>query len=481
MKKLLLYIGVLCLFWSGIAHADKIVYNVGTASGNTGFVPSFSVQTTLAGVSQWVRLDQIPGFFAGVNPANVDDYRHAGGFDSYAFNRNLGSMAVSGGTNYSNDNATGLLVHRAANEPKIEYFAGNPGFHMFSGHTNYVIEGVNFNSTSWSKTRSSVVASLSQETPLGDGTSGISAYFLKEDGTAGNNHNVAQTIANAVFTDNSIYTISAFVHKDSSHNWVRLTGSNKDNSVGNVFFNVATGVIGNQTGVSNAWISNEPVNGYYRISMTEMMGSAANDLTAFIYLAESNGVISYDGNNTSGATIFGFQVVQQPSAMPWNPTYEAAYINTGNAGGIRVDIPFTGTTIEPSSTGSVFAEELGAEIAAGALTIGNLYKITADNLEGHWFASSVTDNYFVEISGTTNADANNKVKHVTNAYDPGQGLSPPNGSMLVGVRWGYPYDQASSADQKGMVAIADSTQTILFNNGSAGDVRAYDGSGTIGK
>jgi len=475
MKKLLLYIGVLCLFWSGIAHADKIVYNVGTASGNTGFVPSFSVQTTLAGVSQWVRLDQIPGFFAGVNPANVDDYRHAGGFDSYAFNRNLGSMAVSGGTNYSNDNATGLLVHRAANEPKIEYFAGNPGFHMFSGHTNYVIEGVNFNSTSWSKTRSSVVASLSQETPLGDGTSGISAYFLKEDGTAGNNHNVAQTIANAVFTDNSIYTISAFVHKDSSHNWVRLTGSNKDNSVGNVFFNVATGVIGNQTGVSNAWISNEPVNGYYRISMTEMMGSAANDLTAFIYLAESNGVISYDGNNTSGATIFGFQVVQQPSAMPWNPTYEAAYINTGNAGGIRVDIPFTGTTIEPSSTGSVFAEELGAEIAAGALTIGNLYKITADNLEGHWFASSVTDNYFVEISGTTNADANNKVKHVTNAYDPGQGLSPPNGSMLVGIRTGF---NRSDATGWGAVTVRnDNHQTTLYFPSNNFNPTANDGTG----
>ncbi|KKL78603.1 hypothetical protein LCGC14_2023220, partial [marine sediment metagenome] len=119
-------------------------------------------------------------------------------------------------------------------------------------------------------------------------------------------------------------------------------------------------------------------------------------------------------------------------------------------------------------------------IAGGSLTpkIGGTSgtAITTDASHVQYIVASDTSGVTFSASTLFEGELDTvSVKQVTNAYDPGQGLSPPNGSMLVGIRTGF---NRSDATGWGAVTVRnDNHQTTLYFPSNNFNPTANDGTG----
>ena len=384
-----------------------------------------------------------------------------------AVNRGMGSPAQSGVSYWYRNPDTGLLTHCAANEICVELHAGIYSIPMASATTNYATRSELFSSGTWVKTRSSVTAGAT------DPRGATKAFRLGED-QSDNSHFINVLFSNAIFADNVMTTFSFFAQADT-RNWIQILINDKDGvSSQGAYFDLSTGTIGTiDSGVSSAWISEKTYGGFYRIAITLMSGSGGDNITYVIALADADTNNSYQGDGVSGLTIFGAMASEDPSAMPYLPSEGSIEVWAGNAGALTYSLNTMEAaldgTVSPASGTTLWGEQLGIEIAAGALTVGNLYKISADNLEGHWFGSpvsSVTGMYFVELSGTTTADSDNKVQQVLNPWNSGDGhgLEPPHFTLIQAVR--HTYNRAEiPADAKNhgyLTTRNDSANTLIY-------------------
>lgn len=467
------YLTIFVLLLASPALADVTIHKEGTSSGATSEMPQIRLPATDGGVSIFTIPTNENLVYAMIPEAMYETGISNG------MNRNMGTAGFSGSTGwYLKD---GLLTHYAADEIPIELHAGIYGVPLSAGVTNYLIYSSLFSDANWTKTRSGVTAGA--EDPMG--TNQAMAWWV--DGTAASNHQLGQTRTAATFADNTLSSLCGFAAPNTL-TWTYMRFASKQSGdIGTAYINLATGEVGTTSGVSAVYVSPELYNGFRRIGLTRSNASGGGNPVFGLYQAEGDGDITIDGDGISGITIFGMQVSETPSCPPYIPSDGSIEVWSGNANALTYNLATMASaldgTVDSVSGTSLWGEQLGAEVAAGALTVGNLYKITADD-GGHWFGSpvaSATGMYFTEESGTTTADANNKVKQVLNAWDSGttSELSPPHFTMLT---WLRPISaklvSSLMPPAAGLITVADS-DVGLFYHGTT-DMGINDGTTAIG-
>jgi hypothetical protein len=176
--------------------------------------------------------------------------------------------------------------------------------------TNLLLRSEEFESASWIKSNSSVVANV-QEAP--DGTS--EADKLVEN-TADSQHLLNQLLT---IPDDSLVTVSAYF-KAAERNWARISVRRKDGNFPGAYFDLSNGTIGSIISgpISVSIIS--AGNSWYRCSATARIGIGATTPGVTIYVNNANLGLSYSGDGTSGIYLWGAQLELAEEAGPYVPT-----------------------------------------------------------------------------------------------------------------------------------------------------------------
>ena len=192
--------------------------------------------------------------------------------------------------------STGYVTAINADLPRFDY---NPvtlackGLLIEESRINIATYSNTFSNAAWIKSRSSIGA-----TPIvsPDGTS--NAYKLTEDSTAANSHFMEGT---AAITSGTTYTWSIFA-KQGGRTQIRVRAFMTSSSSAD--FDLVTGTISNASGTTGTSIDNMG-NGWYRCSISALSSTTGTGyLDCFLM---SGGSVTYNGDGTSGAYIYGAQ------------------------------------------------------------------------------------------------------------------------------------------------------------------------------
>lgn len=127
-------------------------------------------------------------------------------------------------------------------------------------------------------------------------------------------------LQNYILTANTIYTESIYA-KANGYNFVRIQALLLNNTYTTGDFNLATGQIVNSAGIIGATIT--PVgNGWYRCSITYNSNTGATPPNNSYQVADTQLHLGsgFAGNGSSGMYLWGMQLEQYPSAMPYVAT-----------------------------------------------------------------------------------------------------------------------------------------------------------------
>jgi len=231
---------------------------------------------------------------------------------------------------------------------------------------NLLTRSEEFDNATWAKTNATVTAN-STTAPNGTTT----ADTLIPSATLGS-HNLLQTTSST--PQNNVLTVFA---KPAGYNWIILQGS------GFAWFDVANGVVGNQSGCTGSMTA--VGNGWYRCQIY-MTTSSAN---LNIWATNNNAVTSFTGDGTSGVFIWGAQlepVTYQTTASTYVATTSAAYY------GPRFD--YDPVTLAAKG---LLIEEARTNLATGSADFTATYWPVATN-------AVVTADNTTSPDGTNNAD-----------------------------------------------------------------------------
>ena len=216
-------------------------------------------------------------------------------------------------------NASGFIEGVAADTPRFDF---NPitlacnGLLIEESRINQCLQSQTLTAAGWNVTRSSVTVSsvLSpNNTTFG--------FKLTEDSST-NTHFVQRDPV--VVSLLATVTTSIFA-KAGERTWIFLLDAG---AAKGCYFNLTNGTLGTQTstGASITAVGN----GWYRCTVTSAVAAAASQIR--ILLATDNGVVSYTGDNTSGAFLFGGQTEVGAFPTSYIPTTTSAVTrNADNA------------------------------------------------------------------------------------------------------------------------------------------------------
>jgi len=171
-----------------------------------------------------------------------------------------------------------------------------------------------FDNAAWTKSNATISAN-STTAPNGNAT----ADKLIEN-TVNNNHYAAQNVT----AENIAYTYSLYVKADTR---TRVRVQMSDLTTGDIRldynFTTDTSVL-NGSGSRGSWSSSsftktDILGGWVRISISGIKG-AGSVASCSVFLLDNSGNSSYTGNGTSGAFIWGAQLNQGSTALPYFPT-----------------------------------------------------------------------------------------------------------------------------------------------------------------
>lgn len=259
--------------------------------------------------------------------------------------------------------SAGIMQTAAIDAVRINY---DPYTKEFKGvlienaATNLVFQSQDFDNASWSKTRTTITANA---TTAPDSTT--TAEKLIEDTSVTTSHYISQ---NQTLTANLFYTMSVYakaaersrivLRVGNSANWVAGTPS--------VGFNLTTGTLFSVSGDSTSSGTIQPVgNGWYRCSITAQFGTTTASGGLVINLDNST-TITYTGDGTSGAYIWGAQIETGSLA--------SSYIKTTTAAVTRAADVITGSGLVYTNLTNTYAEwSSGTTYALGTSVSYGIY------------------------------------------------------------------------------------------------------------
>ena len=198
-------------------------------------------------------------------------------------------------------NKDGLIETVGAGMPRIDYKDNSEGALLLEpSRTNIITYSEDFSNAYWTKSSASVTSGFVSP----DGTN--NAFKLVEDTSTGI-HQLTRSITNTVANQ---YSISVFV-KENTRNWIRLSSGDG----GYVFFNISDNTIGIQTNAVG--VIEDIGNGWKRCKIT-FTATGANG-SATLRIAESDGVVSYVGQNKS-VYVYAMQYEEGSYATSYIPT-----------------------------------------------------------------------------------------------------------------------------------------------------------------
>jgi len=182
---------------------------------------------------------------------------------------------------------------------------------------------------------------------------------LKENSDT-STHYIVYTITSEL-TDDADHTASIYVKKPSTNgrSWIALYIKTKAGTLGGSWFNISSGELGTNSGSDDRGIETDlEDNDWYRIWVTEDIGSAAGVPQVILYLGDSDTGISYAGDNASGVYLYGAQLEESPSyPTSYIPTSGCPTIRTTEAGSATTGYSWTMSAALRNSIGNIADSE----------------------------------------------------------------------------------------------------------------------------
>lgn len=240
------------------------------------------------------------------------------------------------------------------------------GYLAEGARTNVVLQSETFDNASWTKARSSVTANA---TAAPDGNT--TADKLVEDATAGNNHNISQTIT---VTSGVAYSIAVWVKAaERTQAQIQLFDGVGVNQFPVVNLSTGAVVVANGATVT----STSYPNGWWKFSFAATPATVS--LQVFLYPAVAGSAV-YNGDGVSGIYLWGVQVEQAAFPSTYIPTTTVAVTRNADT----LTYPAAGNM--SASIGTAYAEVSAAPNQVTVLSF------VGTSVTGRLLESSAQDN-----------------------------------------------------------------------------------------
>ena len=215
-------------------------------------------------------------------------------------------------------NKQGLIETVGSGEPRIDYSNDAKGALLLEpSRSNSNIESENFLAANYN-----YVGRVTRTSNILTSPNGLQTSDLITETTDSGTHLVGQSSWNQSIADTSV---SVFA-KTNGRRYIVLGNANMSPSM-NTWFDLENGVVGTQSpNLIDARIESYG-NGWYRCSISYLPNKGNTYPT--IYLSNSNGGISYQGDGVSGVYLWGYQIEV-------NSSYATSYIPTSGSVVTRV-------------------------------------------------------------------------------------------------------------------------------------------------
>jgi hypothetical protein len=301
-------------------------------------------------------------------------------------------------------NASGLIEEVASGVPRLDYTGGGCGKLLLEPQrTNLIIYSTEITSNA-AYLLGGTTNTSGQISPTG----GTDAYLITEDITIGEHFvDLGRSSAN---TNTSV--TSSFFIKPNGRNKIRITNYNLlTNQFAFVELDLATNSFIQSAGSNVSYVSysiTDFSNGWKRVSLTTIKAASSYAYTIRLNFLDSLGNISYLGDGTSGAYVYGAQ-------QEHNAAYPTTLINTSGTAVTRVADAASKTGISSligQTEGTIFLE-----VAVNNANLGN----------GVFFeciGASTADTLVLYIDGTNNnlvfynSDSSGPVEPIETGYIP---------------------------------------------------------------
>ena len=272
-------------------------------------VASYVLQSSILTIGTTYKVSfTISNYVSGVFGLNTTFW---GVTHQYSSNGTYSIIATTTNTNlylYSDDSFVGSIDNVSVveinqdNLARIDYTDGVEGVLLTEPQSTNLIPTSDITDNAWNCTRT--VPTSGHTSPSTDSE----AYLLTED-TSNNTH---YTVENITVTDASVYTFSVFA-KPNGRNWVNLSFDTNG-----YYFDLENKVVGTQIGTPLDYSITEFANGFIRLTVSA--AAIGVEGRCQFSLADSDNSDIYQGDGTSGAYVWGFQVEQLSYATSYIPT-----------------------------------------------------------------------------------------------------------------------------------------------------------------
>ena len=224
-----------------------------------------------------------------------------------------GDMTVGRATTATRVNSSGLIESSAVNVPRLDYTGSTcPSLLVEPQRTNLALYSEQFDNAVWTETRATVV---SNATIAPDGNLTADKLIPSIDN---NTHLLQQS--NIPVTA-QIYTATVYAKK-GEYDTVRLFLSNLWSPNPNATFNLTTkSIVSTQNGTAKI---TELTNGWFKLEITSDINAIAGSNGKLFIYGGNNGLVSFEGDGTSGVFIWGAQLEAGANATSYIPTTTAS-------------------------------------------------------------------------------------------------------------------------------------------------------------
>lgn len=228
--------------------------------------------------------------------------RLAGGIELVRANALHAAVAFARSTTGTYFDAAKVMQVAAIDAPRFEYDGVSGaylGLLIEPQRTNNFLSSAAIDEATWTKTRASAVAN---QAVAPDGT--LSVDYIIENTSGGTTHLVTR---NNPFAAGQRYTRSAFVGP-AGRTWLCYAiGSAALTGNGNVWYNTATGALG-QVSASVVPLISGPFQGLYRCASSFTATGTTAGASANVNIADVDTNFSYTGDGVSGLAVWGQQI-----------------------------------------------------------------------------------------------------------------------------------------------------------------------------